>query len=77
MRSFQAIQDDINKITFKLVPTDSLDVKNWPMADKIVELVNSAMGAKCHITFEVVKEIAPTQTGKHLYTVCNVSKFSY
>jgi len=71
IKKFQVIQNGYDEITIKLVLLDSQ--KFAGLKDKIIESIRKVMGQNCKIDFEYVDDIAPTASGKYLYTISKVS----
>ena len=67
---FQIIQENYNDLTIRVVRNGGLT--NWTQRDAIEQDIRKAVGPSCRIKFELVDDIPPTATGKHLYTVCEI-----
>lgn len=69
VRQFQVVQDGFHHVTCHIVPAEE------PVIDDLASIrrrIRRVMGADCEVAFHFTDEIAPSPSGKHLYTVCNV-----
>lgn len=71
---FQVVQETLNSILVRLVPVENADLSTWEAGDKVVEQIQTAMGCKCHVEFRIEKDIEPSPTGKHLYTIKHLKR---
>jgi F0F1-type ATP synthase delta subunit len=62
INEISGIQNDINAIMIKLVSTGPREDKDL---EKIKQYVRSKLGKEINIDIQVVKDIAPTASGKH------------
>jgi phenylacetate-CoA ligase len=68
VQQFQIVQNALDDISCRVVVT------NEPNNDDIVRIkseVKDVMGLDCNVTFELVDNIAPSESGKYMYTICN------
>jgi len=69
VREFKIIQKDYDRIVIKATTAGE------PLQKDIEEIeagVCRAMGQNCRVEWDFVPEIAPSPSGKYLYTVCEV-----
>lgn len=70
---FQIVQPRKNHIRILVVKKQAGCVPAWDIED-ITEKCRILLGPDCGVEFEYVDDIAPSQSGKYLYTVCEVRK---
>jgi phenylacetate-CoA ligase len=71
IRKFQVVQNDYDHITVRVVVEDEQAFNDCrgPLADSI----RKVMGPECRVEFELVNEIPASASGKHRYTISNVT----
>lgn len=69
IKQFQIIQDSRESLRIKIVKNSE---PNKSDQKEIEKNIKSVMGQECEVQWEFVDEIAPTESGKHLYTISNV-----
>lgn len=75
IRKFQLIQDGYTCVTIKVVLNSHVSREQSRLnLDQASSTLKSIMGHECTITYDFVDEIPTTQSGKYLYTVCNLPK---
>jgi phenylacetate-CoA ligase len=78
IRRFQFIQEDYDYVRLLIVPTsdDFAGVRRLAeeCANEITEKVRLVMGKTCRVDLELVREIAPSPSGKHRYTISKVKR---
>lgn len=67
IKKFQLIQKDYKNILIKVEGE-----KNKQGQNEVTELIKEFMGSDCEITWEFVKKIKPSKSGKYLYTISKV-----
>lgn len=72
---FQVIQEKYDHIVIRLAPVPGASLDTWEGKDKAIQLIKNVMGEKnCTVDVRFEKEIEPTPTGKHLYTICQLKE---
>src|SRR5690606_216865 len=69
VKQFQVIQHQVNNIECKIVGQK-------PVAEELRTIENAihkVMGKTCQVRWSFVRQIQPTKSGKHLYTISHVS----
>lgn len=66
IKQFQVIQEELDKLTVKLVTLDGMSEESL---GRIEKHVTEIMGGNCSINYEFVDDIPLTQTGKHRVTM--------
>lgn len=69
---YQSVQEAIDKITLRLVLLPGREGPDQKTREAIVLHIRDAMGAPCHVDFSIEDDIAPTGSGKHLYSVSKI-----
>lgn len=69
IKTFQVIQDTIDHITINIVKKGNVSENVLLDIENKIKLV---MGEDCQVTFNFVKSIPKTKTGKYLYTISKV-----
>jgi len=77
IETFQVIQDTHSSITVRIVPLADREDEAFSRQKEIAARIQEAMGAPCDVHFVLEDEIAPTATGKHLYTLSKVARASH
>jgi phenylacetate-CoA ligase len=72
IKRFQIIQDRLGHILIKVQLKEDKEAPKEDL-DDITRKTKVLMGNDCQIDFEFVDDIGRTQSGKFLYTVCNVN----
>ena len=75
VQKFQVIQESVHEIRMRIVSRSDLPkAAEVTVAGKaeIERKTHLVMGDACHVTFEIVDDIAPTPSGKYRYTVSKV-----
>ena len=70
VKQFQVVQESLDDIVCHLVSADEPVKADM---ERIRESIRGAMGASCNVEFQFTDRIAPSASGKHLYTIskCN------
>lgn len=69
VRQFQVVQDNLDEIRCRVVSSRE------PTSQELQRLrdgIRDVMGSSCEVTFERVSKIAPSSSGKYMYTICNI-----
>lgn len=66
---FQVVQEALNQLVVRLVPTPGADLSTWPHRDELISNIRKAVGENCDVKIQFEDDIEPTATGKHLYTI--------
>lgn len=66
---FQVVQEAMDRIVVRVVPKSGTDVISSHLQEQIAARIHDAMGEGCDVRFSIEDDIAPTPTGKHMYTV--------
>jgi len=74
VRSFQAVQEAIDRITIRVELEPDSDGLPPDAQEGIASRIREAMGAPCEIEFVVVERIEPAASGKHLYVISKVDR---
>jgi phenylacetate-CoA ligase len=69
---FQVIQDAFDHVVVRAVPAAGRERDLFARREEIAARMCRALGDACRVEFVTADEIAPTPTGKHLYTVCTI-----
>ncbi len=69
IKQFQIVQKDYDSIVFRIVLNNEPKKKDL---EKIKRETRFLMGEECKISFAFVDEIKPTQSGKYIYTKCEI-----
>ena len=69
VKQFQVVQERMDHISCNLVLAAD-PVKSD--LERIRAHIRAAMGDNCDVEFQIVDEIRPTASGKHVYTICKV-----
>lgn len=70
VRRFQVIQEDYDRIVVRMeLKCESLEQE---VLEKMTKSIQTVMGDACQINYETVKQLLPTKSGKHLYTISKV-----
>jgi len=72
INKFQLIQKELDFIVIKIVFFKNRSLGDWTQKSKAEQIIKKAMGNACVLEFTVVDDIPLTQTGKHLYTICEL-----
>jgi len=72
VEKYQFVQEAPDRITAKLVLLPGRAGPDQGMKRAIKARIDVAMGAPCEVRFEIVDDIPPTSSGKHLYSVTHV-----
>jgi len=77
VRRYQIIQEKIDYIRVLIVLSDSDAVEENYKGElkSIRNNIQSIMGDECLVDYEFLKDIPPTASGKHLYTISKVSNY--
>lgn len=73
IESFQVVQEATGRILVRLVPRGETGGPDEPARDRIAARIREVMESECRVDFEVVEEIEPTSTGKHLSVISKVA----
>jgi len=71
--SFQIVQETTDWVRVRLVSRRGTGGPDGPARDSIAARIREVMESACRVDFEVVEEIEPTPTGKHLSVVSRVA----
>jgi len=71
---FQVVQEAMDRITVKVVLSSGVEVIPSQLQERITAHIHDAMGEGCEVCFSIEDEIAPTPTGKYIYTMSLVEK---
>ncbi len=74
VRKFQFVQEEIDRITVRIVPRRGSTGPSPDAREKITARIEDAMGGPCRVDFVIEDEIPPTASGKHFYTVSKVGR---
>jgi phenylacetate-CoA ligase len=69
IHKYQAVQEDVDRITLKIVLLPGREAPDEKFKRAVVEHINDMMGTQCRVDFVVVDDIPPTASGKFLYSV--------
>ena len=69
VEKYQFVQEGIDRITVRLVMRPGRAGLDERVKEAVRSRIDDAMGAACRVSFEVVEDIPPTSSGKHLYSV--------
>jgi phenylacetate-CoA ligase len=69
VRQFQVVQERFDYIRCNLVLADEPVKADM---ERIRTHIRAAMGEDCEVEFQFTEHIAPSASGKHLYTICKV-----
>lgn len=69
VRQFQVVQNSMNELVCRIV--SSRDPVDSDMA-RITSDIKAVMGPECNVIFDFVDNIAPSESGKFMYTICNI-----
>ena len=70
---FQIVQEDMETIRVRLVPRPGSDVHILSRRDALTERIREAVGASVRVIYTIEETIPPAASGKHMYTISNVS----
>jgi len=74
IKQFQIIQEEIEFISISLVLIDKTKLKNMKKDfEEINKKIKSVMGNDTKIKYNIVNEIKPSSSGKHLYSYSKIS----
>jgi phenylacetate-CoA ligase len=71
IKRFQIIQDRLGHVLIKVQLQENKKAPEKDL-DDIIRKTKVLMGHDCQVDFEFVDDISRTQSGKFLYTICNV-----
>lgn len=74
VRSFQAVQEAIDRIVIRMQLEPDSDGLPPDAQEGIASRIREAMGAPCEIEFAVVDRIEPAPSGKHFYVISKVDR---
>jgi len=77
VQKFQVVQESVRQITIAVVPADrggDPERRYRTEMEAIREDIQSVMGKTCDVTFDVRREIPPTDSGKYRYTISRVDR---
>lgn len=66
---FQIAQKAYDLVIIRLVVRPHFNIEAWSNRERLVKHVQKVMGPNCVVRFEIVNDIPKSPTGKHLYTV--------
>jgi phenylacetate-CoA ligase len=66
VKQFQVVQESLDDIVCHLVPADEPVKADM---ERIRESIRGTMGPRCNVEFLLTDRIAPSASGKHLYTI--------
>ena len=69
---YQFVQEAVDRIVVRLVMAPARDGLDDRTRSAVVKHIQQAMGAPVRVDFEVIDDILPTESGKHLYSVSKV-----
>lgn len=69
VKQFQIVQDTLEHISCHIVPADDPVTADM---DRIRDRIRGVMGRSCDVDFHFTNRIAPSASGKHLYTISKV-----
>jgi len=73
VRRFQLVQETLDHVTVRVVPSDSLSAdRAQDLAAAVKAHYSSTLGTEVEIQVEVVDHIEPTPAGKHLFVISKV-----
>jgi phenylacetate-CoA ligase len=72
IKRFQIIQDRLGHVLIKVQLLENKEAPEKDL-DDIIRKTKVLMGDDCQVDFEFVDDISRTQSGKFLYTICNVT----
>jgi phenylacetate-CoA ligase len=73
---YQCVQEEPDRIVVKLVLVPGREAPGDRMRSAVTRRIRDVMGAPVRVDFEVVDDIPPTESGKHLYSVSKVRSAS-
>ena len=71
---FQVVQESMDRIVVRVVLKSGASVISSHLQERITARIHDAMGEDCDVRFSIEENIAPTPTGKYIYTVSLVEK---
>ena len=71
---FQVVQESMDGIVVRVVPKSGANTIPPHLQQQITARIHDAMGEGCDVRFSIEGGIAPTPTGKHIYTVSLIEK---
>lgn len=72
VEKYQFVQESLDRITVRLVMRSGHEPPGDRTRKAIAARIRDAMGAPTEVAFSVENDIAPTESGKHLYSVSKV-----
>ncbi|MEE8571708.1 MAG: hypothetical protein V3T20_00460, partial [Gemmatimonadota bacterium] len=72
VHKYQFVQEDMDHIIARIVPRPGHDGPDAKLREKITARICDVMGAQIHVDYVIEDDIAPTSSGKHLYSVSKV-----
>jgi phenylacetate-CoA ligase len=69
VRQFQVEQNALDEIVCRLVLNCEPDPGDL---EQVKSGIREVMGSRCNIEFEYVDKIVPSESGKYMYTICNI-----
>lgn len=75
IRRFQVVQDELDHVTVRVIPNDSLSPSKAQELDAAVKAhFSSTLGDDVEIQVDIVDRIEPTPAGKHLFYISKVTR---
>ena len=71
VKKFQVVQKDYDRVVIRMVVTDNPNLATFKA--EVTNSIRRVMGQECTVGFECVADIAPTTSGKYLYTISEVA----
>jgi phenylacetate-CoA ligase len=71
---FQVVQEALDHLVVRLVPAPGADLTVWPHREVLVNHIRKVVGEQCRVDIRFEKDIEPTATGKHLYTINRIGQ---
>lgn len=69
VHKYQFVQEAVDRITVRLVMRPGHETPDAKLRRAVEERVRGAMGAPTIVEFSIEDDIAPTESGKHLYSI--------
>jgi phenylacetate-CoA ligase len=73
IEKYQFVQEAIDRIEVRVVVRPGRSAPDERTRRAVTARIDDAMGTPCDVRFEVVDDIPPTASGKHLYSVSRIS----
>ncbi|MBD3368697.1 MAG: hypothetical protein GF405_11090 [Candidatus Eisenbacteria bacterium] len=73
VEKYQFVQEEIDRITVRVVPRPGYEGPDDRLRKAMRSRIDDAMGAPCRVSFEVVDDIPPSASGKHIYSMTRVA----